>query len=937
MRGIIKYFTVTAIALLCCTAFAACGGCNNEHSHEFGAIEIVEEATCVSEGVTVIRCKTCDYTEIGKTEKTTHDYVMVRNVESTCYVAGETEEKCTICGSVKITKKPIAQHAFEECVVNADCERGGYTERKCLTCGFTEREETDEPTGHQFKLTGKIRGDCQKPFVLVHKCSACGILKNENSDEIAPHVFMEEKVAPTCVSAGSVTEKCVYCLESTIEELPPTGHSFEVEKTQSTCCEKGKLIRYCTNENCGYIDQSITLDYAAHIMKITVDGTERFIYSKDGVNLYSDPDCKNLISSALCNVIKGDMHFVCEKSQQCGMIVSAIPHEIISVNTSTCEKSGVYSEMCNKCGKVTVSYDVAAKGHNDTGVAHLCVKNEALTVKYHEMGGASDTDICYVCPDCKKYIPIVPHVADINENEVTCVNPQKCTECGEVILTKEHTAPELTCISVRNDGYYYCAVCQNYAMGELTDHDYELVGEKPAGCESDKVCNYKCKCGKTETRTIAGTATGHAVPAGRYVCVKDPDASAEYFTLYGIQKDVAFICERCAEYVEIAPHELNCLPSEVTCLQNQHCNTCGKVFLERPHEVPEYTCVSTKNDGFYYCKNCNVVPLGSLTLHEFNVEETRIAATCSDNAKILYRCKCGLVNSDGFIEMEGTKTGHKLPEYSITAKSNCEYGHLLHFYGFCCQNENCDLDFSLLADDNGDIYCLNLNKYVMSNGYSEDMIYDERTGVASDRKVLSILSCCENTGYCYVPTTHSYGEQPVDVKDVEVNGVLYRYVASTCATPGSALFCCEKCFEYKYCENVMPLNPANHEGPLLICEEHCEKCAPENSDCGFAFEIIVLRGDGTEAVKNGLKLSAVYNFRFMSANDRMREVDSAGEVYYVLSDKFIADSEMSIGPTYATAAAASTGNPAESFDWSSVKLYKNKFNSITVYIGGQNE
>lgn len=937
MRGMVRYFMVTAIALLCCATFVACGSCNKEHIHEFDAREILAEATCVSEGVTVMRCKACDYTEIEKIEKTMHEYVIIRDVEATCFVAGETEEKCIICGSVKINKKPIIQHKFEECVVNANCENGGYTERKCLLCGFTEREETGEPTGHLFELVGKIRGDCGKPFVMVYKCSACEILKNENSDEIVPHVFMKEKIAPTCVSSGSVTEKCLYCIESSSEELPPAGHSLTVEKTQSTCCEKGKLICYCTNENCGYVDQTISLDYAAHIMKITVDGTERFIYSRDGVNLYSDPDCKNLISSALCNVIIDGKHFVCEKSQQCGMVVSGTPHEIISVDTSTCEENGVYSEICNKCGKVTVSYGVTAKGHNDTGVAHLCVKNEALTIKYRETGGASDLEICYVCPDCKKYIPVVPHVADIDENEVTCVNSQKCTECGEVLLTKDHTAPELTCVSSKNDGYYYCIVCQNFAMGKLTDHNFELVEEKAAGCKSDKVCNYKCECGKTDTQTITGTAIGHLVPAGRYVCVKDINVSDDYFAYYGILKDMAFICERCDEYVEVAPHELNCLVSEATCLQNQHCNICGKVFLEIPHEVPKYTCVSTKNDGFYYCKNCNEVPLGSLNVHNFIIEETRMAATCNENAKILYRCKCGLVNGDGFVETEGTKIGHKFPQYSITAKSNCGYGHLLHFYGFCCQNENCDLDFSLLVDENGDIYCLNLNKYIMSNGYSEDMICDERTGVASDKKVLSVLSCCEKTGYRYVPVAHSYGEQPVDEKDVEVNGKLYRYVASTCATQGSALFCCEKCYEYKYSENVMPLNPANHESPLLICGEHCEKCAPENSDCSFAFEIIVLRSDGREAVKNGLKLSAVYNLRFMSSNNRMIEKNDSGEVYFVLSDDFIAAIEMSIGPTYATAAAASIGNLKESFDWSDVRLYKNKFNSITVYIGGQNE
>lgn len=59
------------------------------------------------------------------------------------------------------------------------------------------------------------------------------------------------------------------------------------------------------------MQEEAVLDYAAHSMKIVVDGAERFVYSRDGINIYSDPDCHNLISTAKCNVFADGMHFLC--------------------------------------------------------------------------------------------------------------------------------------------------------------------------------------------------------------------------------------------------------------------------------------------------------------------------------------------------------------------------------------------------------------------------------------------------------------------------------------------------------------------------------------------------------------------------------------------------------------------------------------------------
>lgn len=935
----LKYFAALLSIVCMIFCFAGCG--ERMHVHEFGAAETVAESNCISEGVLSYSCIDCGFIKLEKTEKLRHDYVFKKSEAPTCVSAGIILEECSVCGNVKVEEIPVKPHEFEVRTVEADCVNRGFIVKTCSVCDFYLTEYTEAAKGHEFSLVGEIRGECLNPFIEIYKCSECGASENKNSENIAEHVFETHVTEPTCVSVGTILKKCVYCDKTSVTEIPAGGHRLSVEKTNATCCSNGKIISYCQNEGCGYIEQTLILDYSAHIMSIIVNDEECFIYSRDGLNLYSDPDCINLISSAACSDMgAGDIHFMCDRFEECGMKITAQPHDFVYTNTATCESNGIYSEICGKCGKVKTRYEVAAKGHNDNSVSHLCTVNVLLTEKYHEQGGDGDVGICYQCPDCGKFIPSIAHIPDLPAEDVNCFRSQKCIECGKILAVKEHTAPDLTCVSSKHDENYYCVVCKDYPMGKLTEHNFVLTGEIPAGCFSDKICKYSCGCGAVKENSVPGTATGHRLPSGVFICNVNYEASSEYEALYGIEKDIACKCTECGFFIETVPHELNCMPDEVTCLQNQHCLICGEIFAERQHEMPDFTCVSSKNDGFYYCKSCNTIQLGAVTEHEFDIEKERFAATCGENARVMYSCICGTDNPDGYVEAFGTKTGHRLPEYKITADLNCQFGHLLHFNGdYICSNNNCKMDFSGLVNKNGDIYCLDIYNYLLRNGYSGDFVLNEQTGLASGNSVLSMLNCCEKSGYCYLSEQHKYGIDPFIREDAEVEGVWYDYMVSTCSVKGSALFCCEKCFDYEYRNNVLPLDPGNHENELLPCGEHCESCAPPDSTCGFAFEITVLRSDGKPAVINGLPVYAFYNISFMLNGNRMVEtVDPVtNEKYYVLTDKFIADTELTIGPAFASAEDAAVGDLSKTFDWTEIRLYKNKVNSVIVYIGGVNE
>ena len=920
-------------------AFAACDNSCNCHTHDLSIVETVVEPTCISQGVIKRKCSQCDYYEMALTDRTQHEFTVTDTVESTCAASGFMTKKCSICGTSEVEYIPVKQHEFTVENVSATCYNRGYKIQRCSACGFAEIEyTTQQPLAHDYVFDSRLHVKCGQPFVDVYKCSACGAIEHRDSDIIAQHVFNIEKKESTCVAAGYEIKTCVYCDYSSRVDLPLSGHNFKTESQSATCCEKGVIYKFCTNEGCGYMQEEAVLDYAAHSMKIVVDGAERFVYSRDGINIYSDPDCHNLISTAKCNVFADGMHFLCVLHEKCGMSVEAEAHTLVQRDTATCEEAGETTMVCIKCGYQSEGEYSPPKGHNDSGVKYFCMTDDALTREYHNSGGDPNVSICYRCSDCGKYIPAVPHTPNISSEQVTCLNPQYCTVCGSVMLSKEHVAPQLTCVSTHGDEFYYCASCGEWPMGKLTAHQYEIVDEEPATCVDDKVCYYECPCGDRRREVVAGTRLGHAAPGGVYPCVTDSALSSEYYNMFGERKDIAYKCFRCGEYIETIPHQLNCGPEEVTCLNDQHCLLCGTVFMSKPHEAPEFTCVSSHGDGYYYCKNCNQVPMGELTEHNFNIEKDRFGATCKENARVYFRCVCGTLNPDGYEEIAGTRLGHMLPNLTRTARSNCLFGHIVHFDTLKCMHDGCDFDLTALADENGDIYCLDINNYLYDNGYADDYLTDEKTGLASNRMVITMLSCCESTGYRFIPSQHELSSDPVSREDEIVNGTLYKYIPSTCATKGSALFICEKCGEYVYIEHELPLNPLVHEGELLYCNEHCPACAPEDGDCMFAFEILVYRSSGEEATENGLKKSAVYGMAFMSQNDRMtQEKDSAtGQIYYRLTDEFIAELTSANGPCFKTAAGAGSQDYNDLFDWSSVRLYKNQFNSITIYILGAN-
>ena len=928
----IKRILPLCFAIFCCVACltTACSAEQEEHTHVYSEPVVIVEAGCTNYGVITRKCTGCGYEKVEKTEKLAHNMKIVQYERATCENAGFRLFECEICGKCRYETEPKSEHDFVTDQVDADCFNRGYKVRKCQNCSFESFEYTTEnPKGHNFVLAEKYRDGCGNPLRELFRCTSCGATKSNPTKEIAEHAFeTAQTVVATCESDGYIKKKCVYCDTEKREILGAVGHKEGIRTIEATCTQAGVLMRVCLRDGCDKEFGRETIGvlpheyYSARLM--------RYVYSKNGVSLFDDYACTSETSSALCYEIDEGKHFSCDK---CGLEVKSVAHETTVKDTATCVSKGDKTVYCNRCGEVFQREISPAKGHKRDENLSPCFENNDLTDEYFAKTGIL-IPVCFKCPDCGVYVKSEPHVPDIADEQVTCANAQSCTLCGKRLKEGEHKAPSFTCCSTKNDGFYYCVVCEK-KMGELTDHVLVLDRTEEATCVTNAVEHYSCACGYAITQTIENTKTGHLPPLGAYECRVDEEATSIYREETGGSERIAYRCAKCDAFIVARDHEYNCAVEEVTCIKSRFCKICGEVDVEaKLHTDPEFKCVDSFGDGQYRCVVCGLT-MGRVEPHSYTHETSRTPATCSENVKIYARCVCGAANPDGeYYEEPNTKLGHKLAPIIKQSATDCEKGHYVRLTQTKCQNAGCSLDFSQLVDENASAYCFDIQNYITANGYYDQYLFNEQTQVASDKKVCTLFSCCDSTNYTFIPSEHEFGDVPFTAEDyTDDKGNTYKFVPSTCVTHGCALFKCEKCNAFKYDSN-MPYDAGRHAGEQLSGGKYCDKCAPEDYEKNLSWNLKVLRQDGTEALKHGVPLSASYSIEFL--RDKIVSVYENGEIaYYKFTAQYVA--ELTTMCYYNDAASARTENAAGLVNWSDYVLNKDTVNEITVYLPGENE
>lgn len=931
-----KKLIYTLVSVLICAVSLFVVSCSGErnvlHEHILGEPSVVAPADCYSDGAVAYKCKNCDFIKIETVPKLQHEYVVIQTVPATCFSQGSIVNECKNCGNQVLEHIDKIDHAITGAEHAADCLHGGYVELSCENCDYRSLEVTSNALDHDVQFVRTVRTECGMPYVDIFECKRCSGLKSSESDKISEHVYeIIEDIAASCTHGGSLVEKCVYCGDIVSNETPSVSHNLVTDKIASTCIREGQLIKYCTNSNCGFSEVVMKLPVSSHKMSVMNDCKIKVYYSLDGGYIYSDEQCTQALTLASCVRYKGDKHFKCDV---CSLSVDGDEHEVVVENTSTCIKDGLLIEKCKNCGEVFDSSIAFASGHTALNVEYFCIEDKNLTALYLATGGEPGVKISYRCTTCSEFIKTTDHKPSCDDDMVTCVNPQVCIDCKETLLWKSHIAPQLTCVSPKNDGKYYCVVCNVTALSAITPHNFIEVGNTAATCAENATCLTQCVCGESQVKVIANSAFGHVVPDMLIPCKTNAALTLEYYNLNGVQKNIAYKCNRCDEYIGTVDHRYNCDVNDVACNNPMYCLSCKEVFLQVEHVAPSYTCVSIKGDNNYYCANCNEFAMGELTEHNYTIESITERATCTQNARTLLICVCGAENTDGYIERPNTMLGHSIGKFASIDKYDCKLGHVLRCPEYACKN-GCGLDFSAEMFDDNLVYCLDLYKYFANNGMLDDLLYDEAEKKLSDNRLCTLLSCCSNNNYRYESVEHAFSNEPFTTENYILNGVEYFYQQATCFTKGSAVFACVHCEKPEYIPQSIDLDVGNHEFELLPCGEHCKSCAPENASCFFAFTINVYDSDGNEFYSFGLPVSQTYPEAFLFNEEEKRLIEerdpSTGEVYYRLSDSFIADLN-SNGPCYATQEAAKNYDASNLIDWYSVKLYRNRNNVVSYFV-----
>ena len=573
-----------------CTATAEKPIVASGHNYE----KVVTEPGCITAGYTTYTCTGCGDSYVDdEVAATGHDYESEVTAEPGCLITGSMTYTCKTCGHSYTGKIEAIGHEYKSVVTKPTCTEKGYTTYTCDGCGDSYVEDVVAATGHHYQSVTTLKPTCVSDGLMTYTCSDCGDAYLQTMEAMG-HNYISEVTKPTCTDKGYTTHTCTICGYTYVDTpVNATGHKFVSGKC-SVCGESDGpayfLFGYINGANyaCeedyenmgnyrfknGQLVATFEIDSYIGIKK---EGnaawymTDKYVDTTTGTfkNTSTGAGEKMFVPSGvevtfILTVGANDTLTLSYTTTPCSHAY------YVTVTTQpTCEKSGVKTYTCNKCGAShTESMDPTGHSYKAVVTKPTCLTqgittytclicqesytDQIVAATGHAMkaeitvkpGCETSGTVTYSCKNCDySYTKKVEATGHDYKGVVTkpgCdtvgYTVYTCTDCGDNYRADEVAAIghdysakvtlEPTC-DVPGTTTYTCATCGNIYTEEIEPTGHNFVEGKCATCGKSEICEHSWVDGIC---SLCGAACEHEYVYG--ICSKCSGVDPFYVPSY---------------------------------------------------------------------------------------------------------------------------------------------------------------------------------------------------------------------------------------------------------------------------------------------------------------------------------------------------------------------------------------------------------------------
>ena len=356
------------------------------YDHSYGYTPSDENITYVKEQFNYVYENMVDMMKNYSSDHYPHEYGEWSIIqEATCVLDGIKERVCS-CGEKETETIPALGHTFGDWIETEEptCTENGFLERVC-SCGEKETE-TISALGHTFGDWIKIKNPtCTEKGVEKRECNICGLYEEKDIEAIG-HIESNYviDIEPTIYTEGKQHTYCTVCLEIicsdiTIPKIVSNGFTVERNYTFKTCTITD--IGSCQ-------DTDVGIPPVIDGYKVTAIACDAFAYCKfienvvipDGITSIGESSfylCENLTSIVIPDSVTSIGNSAFYSCKNLSSIV--IPNSVISI--------GNYAfGLCENLTSIDVPDSVTSFGHSVfyscSSLTSVVISNQITEIKH---------------------------------------------------------------------------------------------------------------------------------------------------------------------------------------------------------------------------------------------------------------------------------------------------------------------------------------------------------------------------------------------------------------------------------------------------------------------------------------------------------------------------------------------------------------------------